>query len=62
MGQLKLAEPAHLFVPKHRASDAFLELALDESAALHVARLPTPHRDPFDRMLVCQAQIGRAHV
>ena len=30
-------------------------LQLDEEAALHSTRLPLPHKDPFDRMLVCQA-------
>jgi len=28
---------------------------LDEASVLQVGQLPTPHRDPFDRMLVCQA-------
>jgi PIN domain nuclease of toxin-antitoxin system len=30
-------------------------LGIDEESALHVARLPSLHRDPFDRMLVAQA-------
>ena len=28
---------------------------LDEPSILHVQRLPALHRDPFDRMLACQA-------
>jgi PIN domain nuclease of toxin-antitoxin system len=27
----------------------------DEDAAFQLARLPRLHRDPFDRMLICQA-------
>lgn len=54
-GRLVLSEPAHVYIPKYRDAHGFLELPLDEAAALHVGRLPTPHRDPFDRMLVCQA-------
>lgn len=54
-GALSLTEPAHTFVPKYRSAHGYRELPLDEVAALHVGRLPTPHRDPFDRMLVCQA-------
>jgi len=27
----------------------------DEEATLHLSRLPVLHKDPFDRMLVCQA-------
>ena len=34
---------------------ASTRLELDEETALHLGRLPALHRDPFDRMLVCQA-------
>ena len=30
-------------------------LPLDEESVLQAARLPQVHRDPFDRLLVCQA-------
>lgn len=30
-------------------------LSLEEEAALMLPRLPELHKDPFDRMLVCQA-------
>jgi PIN domain nuclease of toxin-antitoxin system len=32
-----------------------LELPFDERAAQRLSELPDYHRDPFDRMLVCQA-------
>jgi PIN domain nuclease of toxin-antitoxin system len=32
-----------------------LELPFDERAAQRLSELPDHHRDPFDRMLVCQA-------
>ena len=32
-------------------------LAIDEESALHVARLPSLHRDPFDRLLIAQALV-----
>ncbi len=54
-GNLTLAEPAQRFVPKYREMLGFLELALDEVSVLHSGSLPPIHRDPFDRMLVCQA-------
>ncbi len=34
-----------------------LPLPLDEESALHLARLPALHRDPFDRTLICQALV-----
>ncbi|RYG23477.1 type II toxin-antitoxin system VapC family toxin [bacterium] len=32
-------------------------IPLDRAEALAIADLPLIHRDPFDRMLVCQAQV-----
>lgn len=54
-GQLRLAEPPDRLVPSARAHFAFGALPIDEESALHVAKLPHLHGDPFDRMLVSQA-------
>jgi PIN domain nuclease of toxin-antitoxin system len=35
----------------------YTSLALAEEHVLTLAKLPTLHRDPFDRMLVCQAVV-----
>ena len=37
------------------ASQGFEELAITVSDAERAGRLPGPHRDPFDRMLIAQA-------
>jgi Uncharacterized protein conserved in bacteria len=37
-----------------RRRHQILPLPLDEGAALACAKLPELHKDPFDRMLVCQ--------
>ncbi len=58
LGKLPLPEPPHRFVPRERERHGISLLALDEESALHVARLPELHKDPFDRMLVCQALVG----
>ncbi|MBI4525276.1 MAG: type II toxin-antitoxin system VapC family toxin [Deltaproteobacteria bacterium] len=55
LGRLPLPEPPERFVPVQRKDHAIEPLPLDEEAALHLARIPLLHRDPFDRMLVCQA-------
>lgn len=54
-GKLTLSEPAFSWVPKYREAHRLGELPLDEASALQAGRLPALHRDPFDRMLVCQA-------
>lgn len=55
LGKLALDRPPERYVPEERARHGVEALALDEDATLHVHRLPAVHRDPFDRMLVCQA-------
>jgi len=54
-GRLILKEPPDRLVPTQRAAHGIADLPLDEESALHSARLPALHRDPFDRMLVSQA-------
>jgi PIN domain nuclease of toxin-antitoxin system len=55
LGRLSLPSPPERFVPEQRRRHHVEPLPLDERAALHLLRLPALHRDPFDRMLVCQA-------
>jgi len=55
LGRLPLPEPPERFVPSQRKQHGIEPLQLDEEAALHLTRLPPLHKDPFDRMLVCQA-------
>jgi PIN domain nuclease of toxin-antitoxin system len=55
LGRLPLPVPLEQFVPALRDRYAFVSLPIDEESALHVAKLPRLHIDPFDRMLVSQA-------
>jgi PIN domain nuclease of toxin-antitoxin system len=55
LGRLPLPEPPERYVPRERERHRIAPLPLDEDAVLHLHRLPALHRDPFDRMLVCQA-------
>jgi PIN domain nuclease of toxin-antitoxin system len=57
IGKLKLpGEPADL-VPEWMARTGVTPLPVLHRHALHVASLPPHHRDPFDRLLVAQAQL-----
>jgi PIN domain nuclease of toxin-antitoxin system len=58
LGRLPLPEPPERYVPAQRSARGIAALPLDEDAALQLVRLPSLHRDPFDRMLVCQALAG----
>lgn len=58
LGKLPLPAPPGEFVPAQRTAHGIEPLPVDEEAALHVAKLPDLHRDPFDRMLIAQAIAG----
>ena len=53
--KILLADAPERFVPAQRNAHGILALSVDEESALHAARLPFLHRDPFDRFLVGQA-------
>lgn len=54
-GKLRLPLPPARLVPQQRKLRGIEPLAVIEAAALRLPQLPQFHRDPFDRMLVCQA-------
>lgn len=53
--RLPLPDSPQTFVPRLRETHGIQTLPLTEEAVLHVSRLPFLHKDPFDRMLICQA-------
>ena len=55
LGKLPLPEPPHPWLTVQRESHGIDSLALDEASVARLPTLPMHHRDPFDRMLVCQA-------
>jgi|SRR5438552_12625449 PIN domain nuclease of toxin-antitoxin system len=55
LGRLVLTQSPYQFVLEHRAKLAADLLQLDEESVFHVTRLPHLHRDPFDRLLICQS-------
>ena len=59
LGKLDLPSPPDRFVPEQMAEDGIDPLAIEHVHALRVARLPPHHSDPFDRLLVAQAQLER---
>jgi PIN domain nuclease of toxin-antitoxin system len=55
LGRLPLPEPPEEFIPTQRELHKIEKLSLEEDAAFHLVKLPDYHKDPFDRMIVCQA-------
>ena len=54
LGRISLTAPIEVLVPRVRRKHGIRTLKLTESAAMIACRLPPHHRDPFDRMLICQ--------
>ncbi len=57
--KLKLPEPPARYVPARLAEQGMNGLPVEHAHALRVAELPSHHADPFDRLLVAQAQVER---
>jgi PIN domain nuclease of toxin-antitoxin system len=57
--KLKLPEPAAKYVPARLVEQGMSALSVEHAHALRVADLPAHHADPFDRLLVAQAQVER---
>jgi PIN domain nuclease of toxin-antitoxin system len=57
LGKLRLPEPPARYVPSRLDRLRTLALPIEHSHALHVGTLPPHHRDPFDRLLIAQAQV-----
>ena len=55
IGRLQLDRPPNEYVPKYRRGHRINSLPVEEPASLQLDKLPEHHRDPFDRMLICQA-------
>ena len=47
--------PVEVFLTGQREAHGIDPLPVDEAAVAQLPKLPNLHRDPFDRMLVCQA-------
>jgi PIN domain nuclease of toxin-antitoxin system len=55
LGKLPLPESPEIYLPKQRDRHQIASINLDEGSVAQLVKLPSLHRDPFDRMLICQA-------
>ncbi len=56
-GRMDLPAPFDRYLPDRIRDHGFELLPIQMSHALQVGGLPPIHRDPFDRMLIAQAQV-----
>ena len=55
LGKLPLPQPPEKLIPQQRALRGIEPLEITEAATLRLRQLPDLHKDPFDRLLACQA-------
>ena len=56
-GNLGLDDPPDIYLPVGFKSTGFRELPINMHHAIAVSRLPLHHKDPFDRIMIAQAQL-----
>ena len=59
LGKLSLPAPPGRYVPSRMEASGTRGLPIEHAHALRVAELPLHHRDPFDRLLIAQAQVEK---
>jgi PIN domain nuclease of toxin-antitoxin system len=55
LGKLALPEPPHPWLSVQRELHGIESLPITEASVAYLSTLQPEHRDPFDRILVCQA-------
>ncbi len=55
LGKLPLPKPAESYLPTQREQHLISSLLINEACVIRLAQLPPLHKDPFDRMLICQS-------
>ena len=59
IGKLPLPEPPLTYVPERMRRSGTTPLPIEPVHALRTSELPDHHSDPFDRLLIAQAQVLR---
>ena len=54
LGKLPLPQSPEIYISSERRKHQIKSLSLHENAVKELINLPNLHRDPFDRILICQ--------
>jgi PIN domain nuclease of toxin-antitoxin system len=60
LGKLDLPSDPSRYVPEQILETGVTPLPVEHSHALRVASLPRHHQDPFDRLIIAQAELEQA--
>ena len=57
LGKMPLPRSPEIYLPLQRRRHLISSLNVDEASVAELIKLPSHHRDPFDRLLICQALV-----
>jgi len=57
IGKLPLPDSPSRYLPRHVAALGAKVLAIEAAHVMRLETLPFHHRDPFDRLIICQAMV-----
>jgi len=60
LGKLKLKAPLRILIERQQQTNDLQILTIDLPHVLELEKLPTHHKDPFDRLLIAQANVENA--
>lgn len=55
LGKLSFPESPEIYLPRKRKEYVIQSLNIDEESIKYLPTLPSIHKDPFDRLLICQS-------
>ena len=55
LGKLDFPESPEIYLPNKRKKHLIKSLSIDENSIKYLTNLPLLHKDPFDRLLICQS-------
>ena len=55
IGKLNFPESPEVYLTKKRKQHLINSLVIDEGSIAYLTNLPLLHKDPFDRLLICQS-------
>jgi PIN domain nuclease of toxin-antitoxin system len=62
LGKLKLSETLQTLITTQQQQNGLQLLAIELEHIETLSRLPSPHRDPFDRLLIAQGIKEQMHI
>ena len=55
IGKLQFSQSPEIYLPRQRSKHLIKSLEISENTIKQLVKLPMIHKDPFDRLIICQS-------